>query len=428
MSTYILFFLFLIFIALITTNGKNSKIIYVRKLLLPIISVLFILSLIYFSKTAVNAAQRGISLWLNVVFPSLFPFFVASELLNKSGFVRAVGILLEPVMRPLFSVPGCGSFAFAMGITSGYPVGAKITSSLMEEKLVNKTEAERLLAFTNNSGPLFIVGAVGVGMFNSSRIGIFLLICHIIACITVGMLFRYHGKNNKEKLFHRNENIFKRFMFELKNARPSGSMSSLFGDAIKNSISLVLAIGGFIIFFSVVINLLLQTGFIEMVADVGAMILSPLAVDKKIIASVASGFFEITTGTNLVSKIAEVPLIYKLTAASGIIGWAGISVHFQVASIMNNSGISMKPYLLGKCLQGVLAALYTYTFIRISDSFSINLIYKTSPAFSTFYSNPNWSGCFSYSLAYLGIAIGTLLLTGLSLSLFQYGKRKRKGF
>jgi len=93
-----------------------------------------------------------IFLWFNVVFPSLFPFFVASEILYRTGFIKAIGILLEPIMRP-FNVPGCGSFAFAMGITSGYPVGAKITASMREEKLLSKTESERLLSFTNNSGP-----------------------------------------------------------------------------------------------------------------------------------------------------------------------------------------------------------------------------------------------------------------------------------
>jgi len=70
--------------------------------------------LIIFSDTAVKSAGSGLNLWFNVVFPSLFPFFVASEILYRTGFIKAIGILLEPIMRPLFNVPGCGSFAFAM--------------------------------------------------------------------------------------------------------------------------------------------------------------------------------------------------------------------------------------------------------------------------------------------------------------------------
>lgn len=153
---------------------KPDRAIYIKNLTLPLMGVLFILALIFFSETAVSAALKGIRLWLDIVFPSLFPFFVASEILNSTGIVRTAGILLEPVMRPLFKVPGSGSFALAMGVTSGYPVGAKITCSLLESGDITKPEAERLLAFTNNSGPLFIVGAVATGMYGIPSIGQFL--------------------------------------------------------------------------------------------------------------------------------------------------------------------------------------------------------------------------------------------------------------
>ena len=58
-----------------------------------------------------------------------------------------------------------GAFALAMGITSGYPVGAKVAKDLYNNKLCTKIEAERLLSFTNSSGPLFIIGTVGISMF-----------------------------------------------------------------------------------------------------------------------------------------------------------------------------------------------------------------------------------------------------------------------
>ncbi|OPZ85224.1 MAG: Sporulation integral membrane protein YlbJ [Firmicutes bacterium ADurb.Bin419] len=105
----------------IFSNLKSSRVIHLRPLLLPLGCITFILMLVIFSHTAVESAAKGINLWLNVVFPSLFPFFVASEILNRTGFIKSVGILLEPIMRPLFNVPGCGSFALAMGLTSGYP-------------------------------------------------------------------------------------------------------------------------------------------------------------------------------------------------------------------------------------------------------------------------------------------------------------------
>lgn len=120
MDTFIISVIIAVFL-LLCLKTKHSRIYHVKKLTLPLVIIAFILFLIIFSDTAVTSAKKGLTLWLNVVFPSLFPFFVASELLGMTGFTKAFGVLLEPIMRPLFNVPGCGSFAFAMGVTSGYP-------------------------------------------------------------------------------------------------------------------------------------------------------------------------------------------------------------------------------------------------------------------------------------------------------------------
>ena len=98
-------------------------------------------------------------------------------------------------MKPLFNVSGKGAFPFIMGIISGYPTGAKIVSDFRKNNICTKVECERLLAYTNNSGPLFIIGTVGSSLFLSTEIGILLLITHIFGTLTVGIIFRFY-KNN----------------------------------------------------------------------------------------------------------------------------------------------------------------------------------------------------------------------------------------
>lgn len=90
-----------------------------------------------------------------------------------------------------------GAYAMLMGIISGYPIGAKIVTNFRENGMCSKEECERLLAFTNNSGPLFIIGSVGISMFYNSLIGILLFITHLLACLTVGFVFRF-WKRKKE--------------------------------------------------------------------------------------------------------------------------------------------------------------------------------------------------------------------------------------
>ena len=102
---------------------------------------LFALSLICYPQQSLEASIRGLNMWWEVVFPSLLPFFIVSELLISFGVVNLLGVLLEPLMRPLFRVPGVGGFVWAMGMASGYPSGAKLTARLYQEKQISTIEA-----------------------------------------------------------------------------------------------------------------------------------------------------------------------------------------------------------------------------------------------------------------------------------------------
>lgn len=419
MSLYTVIILIAILIA-VFYNLKSSRVIHLRALLLPFGCITFILLLIIFSHTAVESASKGINLWLNVVFPSLFPFFVASEILNRTGFIKSVGILLEPIMRPLFNVPGCGSFALAMGVTSGYPVGAKLTASMREEKLLTKIEAERLLSFTNNSGPLFIIGAVAVGMFNNPRIGFVLLFCHILACLTVGILFSFYG-NRKGHIENISGNkIFISFKRELANTK-SVNVGEVLGDSIRNSINTMLAIGGFIILFSVIINLLLETGVISYISNFLEGFLCLAGISKDLVAPILSGFFEITTGINMVSKIEGISFVQQLSAVSLILGWAGLSVHFQVYSIIAKTDISIKPYLFGKLLQGIFAAIYISVFMNLSFLIGV----KSQSVFGYFTYNSNWTW-FNYllnSIKNISASLFILIIMGIISLVIKRRKR-----
>ena len=54
------------------------------------------------------AIKKGLSLWANSVVPSLFPFFVATELLMNTNFVNVLGRFLNKIMKPLFNIRGEG--------------------------------------------------------------------------------------------------------------------------------------------------------------------------------------------------------------------------------------------------------------------------------------------------------------------------------
>ena len=121
---------------------QHFYILKIKRNILPFAFLLFTLSLLLFSKSNLPAVKQGLNLWATAVVPSLFPFFVATELLMHTNIVYHIGNLLNRFMKPLFNVRGEGAFAFIMGIISGYPIGAKIAINFRKEQICTKEECE----------------------------------------------------------------------------------------------------------------------------------------------------------------------------------------------------------------------------------------------------------------------------------------------
>ena len=340
-----------------------------RKLILPTIFCLFTICLVIFSKSNLTAAKNGLVLWANNVVPSLLPFFIATELLGYTNVVNKLGKLLNPIMRPIFNVPGIGSYALLMGIISGYPTGAKIVCNLKEQGLLTDVESERLLAFTNNSGPLFILGTVGVSLFGNTLIGFLLLLTHILACISVGILFRFWKKN-------KNSN-FSNLKININNNKQLVNFSNLgevLGKSITSSISTIVMIGGFVVLFSVVLSILKNSNIIELLAHIIFPFFRLFGIqDFNFCTSFISGFLELTNGVMSISTIPCKNISINIILTSFLLGFAGISILLQVYSIIAKSNISIKPYIVGKLLHGLFAALYTFLFITYCPIFNLNL-------------------------------------------------------
>lgn len=320
------------------------------------------LSLISFPQEAVSASVRGLEMWWKIVFPSLLPFFIVSEMLIGFGVVKFVGVLLEPLMRPLFRVPGVGGFVWAMGMASGFPAGAKLTARLRQEKQLTRIEAERLVSFTNCSNPLFIFGAVSVGFFYNAKLGIILALAHYLGNFTVGLVMRFHGKYEKETKktslkFSLRTAFSELHRTRLKDNRPIGK---LLGDAVMSSIQTLLMIGGFIILFSVLNRLLEHLQIIEFLGGMIAIVLQMIQIPEVFSIPLISGFFEITLGSKLTSGVEDSTLMHQAIITSIILAFSGFSVHAQVASILAQTDIRFKPFFIARIFHGIFAGIYTF--------------------------------------------------------------------
>lgn len=319
-------------------------------------------SLIANPQASLEGSIRGLDMWWEVVFPSLLPFFIVSELLIGLGVVNFIGVILEPLMRPLFRVPGVGAFVWAMGMASGFPSGAKLSARLRQTKQLSRIEAERLVSFTNSSNPLFIFGAVAVGFFHNPNLGMILAASHYISNFAVGLFMRFYGgREVAPPASHRPFSL--RYAFDalhekrLEEKRPIGK---LIGDAIVSSIQTLLMVGGFIILFSVVNKMLAVIHFTDAISSIIQYVLAVFQLPGSFAAPLLSGLFEMTLGSQMTSQTGHTTLLQQAMVTSFILAFSGLSIHAQVASIIADTDIRFQPYFLGRVIQSIIAPICTY--------------------------------------------------------------------
>ena len=266
------------------------------------------------------------------------------------------------------------------------------------------------MAFCNNSGPAFILGAVG-GVFGGTA-GLLLYGSHILASITVGVLFRGWGGKRRERI----EPTARR-----KKSSPDAEapvrLGPAFTRAVTGAFSSMLNICAFVIFFSVAIRLLCLTGILPGAARGIAALLH---VDKSFMEKLLSGALELTSGIyGLLST--GVSLSAKLAAAAFMLGWAGVSVHCQVLNFIGESGLSCRPYLAGKLLHGWFSALYAWLGARL-----LPFDAQTGPALKTqLYALTSRSAGWYFFVA-LASAIITWTVLALLPTIFPSCKGQRK--
>lgn len=271
----------------------------------------------------------GIELALKRVIPTALPFMIISDIVSHYAKVEYIPALATTVAN-IFGVPRQGLTPIIIGNICGFPLGGKATSEMYIRGEIEKDMGERLLAYSSNPSPSFIVGAVGIGLFGSMKIGLLLLFSTYISTIVAAQFFR---KNHGETLFSHN-NTRQRFNFVA---------------SIKNAGEAAVSISSFIIIFACI------SGIVEKHISI--------AFIKEIIISV----LEVTGAVNFFALTYENSPNLALPIVAFSLGFGGFSVLAQTAAFANEAGLSMKKYTIIKLLEGgicaVICAITYYIFL-----------------------------------------------------------------
>lgn len=279
-------------------------------------------ALLIFPAESAAGARDGIGYCLQILVPSLYPFMVLAVFLVKSGLSDKIGRVFEKPARALLKLPGSAATAVLMSMIGGYPTGARSIAALYEAGSVSEEQAARMLCFCVNSGPAFVISAVGAGFLKNQQAGTILFASQILASVLLGLLSGVTAKSGSEA--GRTKRI--------SPPKAANALVASAADAARGMLNMCC----FVVLFAAILNLLRIW-----IRDPGW-------------SAALSGFWEVTGGC---SDFARLGL--PLWAVSFIIGWGGLCVHFQVFSSVEKIRFGMSRFFLFRLLHGAFAALIT---------------------------------------------------------------------
>ena len=229
-----------------------------------------------------------------------------------------------------FNLPKESSYAFFTSLFSGFPSGSKYVKDLLEKKLLTEEEANYLIMFTHYSNPLFIVSTIGILLLNNIKYGYIILFSHILSNILIA--FIYKKKNKICNVYNRKElKEYDNYLFKKNEA-----FITILINAIWKSFKILINMLGIIMFF-----LMITT------------IVNKLFYFPPLLKATISGLLEMTQGVNYISKL-NLSINIKSAIIGAMISFSGLSIHFQVKSIIETSKIKYKNFLVARITQSII--------------------------------------------------------------------------
>ncbi|TVY08774.1 sporulation protein [Paenibacillus cremeus] len=405
--------------------------------------------IILFPDRAFQASLQGLHLWWKLVFPALLPFLIITELLRGLGVLHGLGGLFEPLMRALFRLPGIGGWVLSLGYTSGTPAGAAAVGELRRDGTLTRDEGERLLSASHVLSPVFIIGVVGTGFLQNPTSGLALAIIHYVSGFVLMLLHRFgiglgaksavpakqvlpdppNGPARASWLAHSFHSMRRA------KSRDGRTFGKLLGDAVIASIQQLFIIGGCIMMFSVMLQILSHLQFGTIAASIGALLGMNPTDASSLFTAMLTGLLEPNLGAFAMAQLAQplsdtLPFSGQYALLSLFLAWGGLSTHAQVKSLTASTDLRFSRFLVSRVHHGGIAFVLTIlSWTPLTSWLSREIeqpVFAGRPALSTGWFNDQsslWSMVSPMLLQFGVILLLLLLLSIFTASLFKSKRR-----
>lgn len=279
-----------------------------------ILVVLICLTILYLSNSILITKQILVytKLFIEKLFPASFLFFTLSTLLIEYNVIE--------MLTKLIHKNGATLYVTLMSLISGFPSGSIYTTQLLKKERITEKTANYLIKFTHFPNPVFILGPVSL-LFPNKSYTYKILISIIVANFIIALFTR--GKT-KEIMKYSSET--------------TPSFSKTLTKATLYSLKTIILIYGTSLFLYLIVTIINHYYKLPLISYV-----------------LLNGIFDLTNGVFLTSLITN-------PVTRGIIiiiffCFGGLSVHMQTKSIIADTQIKYKNFLIGRLLQITLAII-----------------------------------------------------------------------
>lgn len=234
----------------------------------------------------------------------------------------------EKVTLPLLRCRGTDFSVMLLSLLGGYPIGAKMANELYKQGGISHKDAKRLLMFSVNPGPAFIIAIVGGNILKSNAAGFILFASNTLACIILNLFLNILSKENKTK---KEFTVYKKM-----------NISDAFVESVYEGTRVIINICAFVTLFSCI-----------------AEIMKP-ALIKMNSYSLVCPLLEISFGINEVAEIGLKPYFYSF-----LLSFGGLSTICQIKQAGENIAPPFGSIIISRIIHGITATAFSYIFFKI---------------------------------------------------------------
>lgn len=315
------------------------KLTRVLKISIPCLALtLLAAAIIIFPERYVSCCFRGFAMWAECVLPSLFPFMVITLIMIKSGFAHKAALPLKKVTGA-FGLPPAAAVCLLISVCSGYPAGSKSVAEFYESGCLTANDCKKLSALCSTSGPLFIIGSVGVKMFGDKTAGWKIMAAHVLSVLVVGLLISLFSKKGRKSDYRRapvDNNVL---------------YNSFYGAVISVAVA-----GGFIAFFCVAAQIAADFNLLLPLEKLLCLVTDPASAP-----AFCTGVIEITAGCR---ALGEAGGKLMLPLAGFLITFGGVSIVMQQLAYLTKAKVNAAYFTGVKLLQATVCLLALLPFCQ----------------------------------------------------------------